>query len=161
MSDIVERLERARDKCMDDELVPVPHHTVGEAASKIVRLRAELATLREDFSECYADLGRTMLMLGGVEAERDRLRAEVHTVLSREAATTARHDAKLDALEAERDRLRDALPPEGYVLVPVEPTEAMLDRMMGGAEYRKVGAHLVWRRNYTVMLAAALKGDTP
>jgi formiminotetrahydrofolate cyclodeaminase len=38
-----------------------------------------------------------------------RLRAEVLTVLEREAATTARHDAKLDALAAENDRLRDAL----------------------------------------------------
>jgi hypothetical protein len=57
-------------------------------------------------------------------------------------------------------RLRDALTPDGYVMVPVEPTENMLDRMMGGAEYRKVGAHLVWRRNYTVMIRAALKGDT-
>ena len=47
--------------------------------------------------------------LADVLGEIVRLRAEVLTVLEREAATTARHDAKLDALEAERDRLRKAL----------------------------------------------------
>jgi hypothetical protein len=41
--------------------------------------------------------------------EITRLRAEVHTVLSREAATIARHDTKFDALEAESNRMRDAL----------------------------------------------------
>jgi ATP-dependent helicase YprA (DUF1998 family) len=38
-----------------------------------------------------------------------RLRAELHTVLTREAATIARHDAKLEAVESERDRLLYAL----------------------------------------------------
>lgn len=59
----------------------------------------------------------------------------------------------------ERDRLRDALPPEGYVLVPVEPTEAM-EFAGGEAQSRSIGSFGEPALVYRAMLAAALKGDT-
>ena len=41
------------------------------------------------------------------------LETQLKTVLDREAASHARHDAKVDALEAENARLREALEPSG------------------------------------------------
>jgi hypothetical protein len=43
---LVERLERALDKCMDDDLVPIRAHRVSEAASTIRALVAENERLK-------------------------------------------------------------------------------------------------------------------
>lgn len=85
--------------------------------------------------------------------EREELKAQLHTVLSRETASIARHDARLDVLEAERDAANEklakailALPPGEYRTAdPREGIRLLRERLEAAeAELAKAVEALRW-----------------
>lgn len=103
------------------------------AADALLRLRDERDALRKAImgddpapglsNGCFVEMASDLeLARQGALARATAAEAQLKTVLEREAATTARYDAKLDATEARAERLAEAAQHALDTLIELNPS---------------------------------------
>ena len=146
MTDILEKLYAVPETGADPELID-------EAAAEIERLKAELdatnAALKQAYQKGY-DTGREE-----VQGELDAVKSKSILVQLVEEKISSMTTAEFAQFMEAKAALATPVPsvPEGYQLVPVEPTQAMLRAWDSAASYEDNDADI--RSAYRAMLTAA------
>jgi hypothetical protein len=120
-------------------------------------LEAYCDTIGGPSAPAVAAHAQVMALFDAAQPSQDGL-PELPTVITWTETGSPRYTA--DQMLAYGAQCRDAAVPEGYVVVPCEPTEAML-RALGGTKAYEGDIYSIRRKAaYKAVLAAAKKDET-